>query len=75
MTVMSDLSPKKAAARMLLQAAFIESVAIIVGILAYAFTGQWALLAAGVLLGTGLSLPAIISFIRASMEERNRASR
>ena len=40
-------------------------------------TTNWIWLAMGVLAGTGLgfTLPAIITFVRASMEERNRASR
>ena len=35
----------------------------------------WVWLAIGVLGGLGFSLPAVIVFIRASMEERGRASR
>mgnify|MGYP003528408646 CR=1 FL=1 len=72
---MSDISPKKVAARKLLFAVFLEGVAIIAGILAYALTSNWVWLAIGVLGGLGFSLPAIITFVRTSMEERKRASR
>jgi hypothetical protein len=72
---MSDLSPKKAAGAKLLLAAFCEGAAIIAGILAYSLTGSWIWLAIGVLGGLGFTLPAIIAFVRASMEERDRASR
>ena len=72
---MSEISPKKVAARKLLFAAFCEGVAIIAGLLAYALTANWVWLAIGVIGGLGFSLPAVITFFRASMEERNRASR
>jgi hypothetical protein len=72
---MSEPTPKQIAAKKLLFAAFLEGVAIIAGILAYALTSNWVWLAIGVLGGLGFTLPAIINFVRASMEERNRASR
>jgi F0F1-type ATP synthase assembly protein I len=72
---MSELTPKQIAAKKLLFAAFIEALAIIAGLLAYAATSNWVWLAIGVLGGTAFTLPAIIVFVRASMEERNRASR
>ena len=70
-TVMSEPSAKKAAARKLLQACFLEGFALI----AYSLTGNWVWIAIGVLGGLGFSLPAIIVFVRASIEERDRASR
>ncbi|HPN07477.1 MAG TPA: hypothetical protein PK050_16830 [Hyphomonadaceae bacterium] len=73
--VINESSPKKVAAKKLMFAAFLEGLAIIAGILAYALTGSWVWLAIGVLGGLGFTLPAIIVFIRASMEERDRASR
>ena len=73
--IMSDDSPKKVAARKLLLAAFYEALAIVAGLIAYGLTGNWVWLAIGVLGGLGFSLPAVIVFIRASMEERDRASR
>ena len=72
---MSEPTPKQVAAKKLLFAAFLEAVAVIAGILAYALTGNWVWLAIGVLGGLGFTLPAIITFVRASMEERDRASR
>jgi len=72
---MSEPTPKQIAAKKLLFAVFLEGLAIIAGILAYAATSNWVWLAIGVLGGLGFGLPAIINFIRASMEERNRASR
>ncbi len=72
---MSEISPKKAAARKLLFAAFCSSLAVIAGLLTYAVTNNWLWLAIGALGGTGFALPATISFVRASMEERDRASR
>lgn len=75
MTLMPAMSPKQAAARKLLFAVFCEGVAIIAGVIAYSLTGNWVWLAIGVLAGLGFGLPAIINFIRASMEERDRASR
>ncbi len=75
MTLMSEPSAKKVAAKKLLQACFLEAVAIIAGLLAYALTGSWVWIAIGVLGGLGFSLPAVIVFIRTSMEERDRASR
>mgnify|MGYP007130729123 CR=1 FL=1 len=72
---MSDVSPKKVAARKLLLAAFYEALAIVAGLIAFILTGNWVWLAIGVLGGLGFSLPAVIVFIRASMEERDRASR
>ena len=75
MTIMSEPSAKKVAARKLLQACFLEGGAIIAGLIAYGRTGSWVWLAIGVLGGLGFSLPALIVFIRASMEERKRASR
>ncbi len=68
-------SPKRAAARRLLLAAFYEGLAIIAGLIAYLLTGNWVWLAIGVLGGLGFTLPAVIIFIRASTEERDRASR
>ena len=73
--VINESSPKKVAARKLLFAVFLEGVSVIAGILAYALTGGWLWLAIGVLGGLGFALPAIIVFVRASMEERNSASR
>jgi hypothetical protein len=72
---MSEQTPKQVAARKLLVAVFFEGLAIIAGLVAYGLTGNWIWLAMGVLAGTGLGLPAIITFVRASMEERDRASR
>lgn len=72
---MSDVSPKKIAARKLLLATFYEALAIVAGLIAFILTGNWVWLAIGVLGGLGFSLPAVIVFIRASMEERDRASR
>lgn len=72
---MSELSAKKVAARKLLQACFLEAVAIIAGLIAYGLTGSWVWIAIGVLGGLGFSLPALIVFIRASMEGRDRAAR
>jgi len=72
---MPELSAKQIAAKKLLFAAFLEGLFIIAGILAYAMTSNWVWLAIGVLGGTAFTLPAIIVFVRASMEERNRASR
>ena len=75
MTLMSEPSAKKAAAKKLMLACFLEAVAIIAGLIAYSLTGNWVWIAIGVLGGLGFSLPALIVFIRASMEERDRASR
>jgi len=75
MTIMSEPSAKKVAAKKLLMACFSEALAIIAGIIAYGLTGSWVWIAIGVLGGLGFSLPAVIVFIRASMEERDRASR
>ena len=75
MTVMSEPSAKKAAARKLLQACFLEGLALIAGLIAYSLTDNWVWTAIGVLGGLGFSLPAIIVFIRASMAERDHASR
>ncbi len=72
---MSEPSAKKVAARKLLKAAFLEGVAIIAGLIAYALTGNWVWIAIGVLGGLGFSLPAVITFVRASMEDSDRASR
>jgi hypothetical protein len=74
-SIMSEQTPKQVAARKLLLAVFFEGLAIIAGLIAYGLTGNWIWLAMGVLAGTGLGLPAIITFVRASMEERDRASR
>ena len=73
--LMSEPSAKKVAAKKLMLACFLEAVAIIAGLIAYALTGSWVWIAIGVLGGLGFSLPALIVFIRASMEERDRASR
>ncbi len=76
MTIMSEPpSAKKVAAKKLLMACFYEALAIVAGLIAYALTGSWVWIAIGVLGGLGFSLPAVIVFIRASMEERDRASR
>jgi len=75
MTLMSEPSAKKAAAKKLMLACFLEAVAVIAGLIAYALTGNWVWIAIGVLGGLGFSLPALIVFVRASMEERDRASR
>lgn len=75
MTLMSEPSAKKAAAKKLMLACLLEAVAIIAGLIAYALTGNWVWIAIGVLGGLGFSLPALIVFVRASMEERDRASR
>ena len=76
MTIMSEPpSAKKVAAKKLLMACFLEALAILAGIIAYSLTGSWLWIAIGVLGGLGFSLPAVIVFIRASMEERDRASR
>ena len=72
---MSEQSAKKAAARKLLQACFLAGFALIAGLIAYSLTGNWVWIAIGVLGGLGFSLPAIIVFVRASIEERDRASR
>ena len=74
-TVMSEPSAKKAAARKLLQACFLEGFALIAGLIAYSLTGNWVWIALGVLGGLGFSLPALIVLCRASIEERDRASR
>ncbi len=63
------------AAKKLLVAAFLEGLAILAGLFAYVATGNWIWIAIGVLGGLGFSLPAAITFIRASMGERDRASR
>ena len=68
-------SAKKVAAKKLLLAGFLEAVAIVAGLIAYFLTGSWIWIAIGVLAGMGFSLPAVIVFVRASMEERKRASR
>ncbi len=73
--IMSEPSAKKVAARKLLQACFLEALALVAGLIAYSLTGSWVWIAIGVLGGLGFSLPALIVFIRASMEERDRASR
>ena len=75
MTIMSEPSAKKVAAKKLMLACFLEGVAIIAGLIAYALTGNWVWIAIGVLGGLGFSLPALIVFIRASMEGRDRAAR
>lgn len=75
MTIMSEPGAKKVAAKKLLLACFLEALAIIAGLIAYGLTGNWLWIAIGVLGGLGFSLPAVIVFIRASMEERDRASR
>lgn len=75
MTVMSEPSPKQVAAKKLMLACFLEGIAIIAGLIAYALTGNWVWIAIGVLAGLGFSLPAVIVFVRATMEERDRASR
>jgi len=75
MTLMSEPSAKKVAAKKLMLACFLEAVAVIAGLIAYALTGNWVWIAIGVLGGLGFSLPALIVFVRASMEERDRASR
>ncbi len=72
---MQEPSAKQIAAKKLLFAAFLEGLAIIAGIIAYGLTSNWVWLAIGVLAGTAFTLPAIIVFVRAIMEERNRASR
>lgn len=76
MTIMSEQpSAKKVAARKLMMACFFEALAIVAGLIAFSLTGSWVWIAIGVLGGLGFSLPAVIVFIRASMEERDRASR
>ncbi len=72
---MSEPTAKQVAAKKLLFAAFLEGVAILAGLIAYFLTTNWVWLAIGVLGGLGFTLPAIITFVRASWEERNRASR
>ena len=72
---MTEPTAKQVAAKKLLFAAFLEGVAILAGFIAYFLTTNWVWLAIGVLGGLGFTLPAIITFVRASMEERNRASR
>ncbi len=74
-TIMSEPSAKKVAAKKLMQACFMEALALIAGLIAFTLTGNWMWIAIGVLAGLGFSLPAVIVFIRASMEERDRASR
>ncbi len=74
-TIMSEPSAKKVAAKKLMQACFMEALALIAGLIAFSLTGNWMWIAIGVLAGLGFSLPAVIVFIRASMEERDRASR
>lgn len=74
--ILSDApSAKQTAAKKLLFAAFLEGLFIIAGILAYAMTGNWVWLAIGVIGGLAFTLPAIIVFVRVSMEGRDRASR
>ncbi len=68
-------SAKKAAARKLLFAALLEALALAAGLIAYFLTGSWIWIVIGLLAGLGFSLPAVIVFVRASMEERDRASR
>lgn len=75
MTIMSEPSTKKVAAKKLLMACFFEALALIAGLIAYGLTGNLIWIAIGVLGGLGFSLPAVIVFVRASMEERDRASR
>jgi F0F1-type ATP synthase assembly protein I len=72
---MSEPTPKQLAAKKLIFAAFMEGLAVIAGLIAYFLTANWVWLAIGILGGLGFTLPAIITFVRASMEERNRASR
>lgn len=74
-SIMTEPTAKQVAAKKLLFAAFLEGVAILAGFIAYFLTTNWVWLAIGVLGGLGFTLPAIITFVRASMEERNRASR
>jgi hypothetical protein len=73
--IMSEPSAKQVAAKKLLLACFLEAFATIAGLIAYAMTSNWIWIAVGVLGGLGFSLPAVIVFIRASMEECDRASR
>ena len=75
MAIMSEPSAKQVAAKKLMLAAFLEGVAIIAGLIAYFLTGSWVWIAIGVLAGLGFSLPAVIVFVRATKEERDRASR
>ncbi len=72
---MSEPTLQQIASKKLSFASFLEGGVIIAGIFAYALTSNWVWLAIGVLGGLGFTLPAIITFVRASMEERNRASR
>ncbi len=73
--IMSEPSAKQVAAKKLMLAFFLEALATIAGLIAYGMTSNWIWIAIGVLGGLGFSLPAVIVFIRASMEERDRASR
>lgn len=73
--VMSEPTAKQAAAKKLMFAAFLEGVAILAGFIAFFLTSNWVWLAIGILGGLGFTLPAVITFVRASMEECDRASR
>jgi F0F1-type ATP synthase assembly protein I len=72
--IMQKPTPKQVAAKKLLFAAFLEALAVIAGLIAYFLTANWVWLAIGILGGLAFTLPAVIVFIRASMEERDRAS-
>jgi len=72
---MTEPTARQIAAKKLKFAAFLEGVAILAGLIAYFLTSNWVWLAIGVLGGLGFTLPAIMTFVRASMEERARASR
>ena len=73
--IMSEPTPKQVAAKKLIFAAFFEGIAILAGLIAFFLTSNWVWLAIGILGGLAFTLPAIIVFVRASMEERDRASR
>jgi uncharacterized RDD family membrane protein YckC len=71
---MADQKPTKEQTAALVRAGVFEALCIIAGVIAWAVTGSWVWILAGVLAGLGFSVPAIIVFIREA-KERDRASR
>jgi hypothetical protein len=71
---MADKKPSKEQTAALVRAGVFEALCIGAGVIAWAATGSWIWILAGVLAGLGFSIPAIIVFIRES-KDRDRASR
>jgi len=70
---MTDYIPSKPMKAELLRAGILEMLCFVAGLLAWALTGSWVWIAAGVLAGLGFSLPAIIKLVREAREQ-DRAS-